>query len=126
MGSSASTIEQISGDPSKRASIATLQIAKMKLLLVAATVVVTALLAADSSDALFLGQGGVFNSKEAQQSFNSRHTRDMHTDTLTHDVRSHRVKRAKFFLPLKKGLGKGPLLVGPIIIPIIPALIAAG
>ena len=44
----------------------------MKLLLVAATAAVAALLAADSSDALFLGQGGVFNSKEAQQSFNSR------------------------------------------------------
>merc|ERR1712241_1616277 len=99
-------------------------IAKMKLLLVAATAAVAALLAADSSDALFLGQGGVFNSKEAQQSFNSRHTRDIHTDTLTDAVRSNRVKRAKFFLPLKFGLGKGPLLVGPIVIPIIHALIA--
>ena len=42
----------------------------MKLLLVAA--VGLAALLVDSSDALFLGQGGVFNSKEAQQSFNSR------------------------------------------------------
>ena len=58
--------------------------------------------------------------------FDFRHTRDIHKDMLTHDVRSHRVKRAKFFLPLKTpGLGtKKPLLVGPIIIPIIPALLA--
>jgi len=49
----------------------------MKLLLVAATAAVAALLAADSSDALFLGQGGVFNSKEAQQSFNSRFDPDV-------------------------------------------------
>ena len=45
----------------------------MKLLLVAAAVgLVAALLVVDSSDALFLGQGGVFNSPEAQQSFNNR------------------------------------------------------
>ena len=41
----------------------------MKLLLVAA-VGLTAIV--DSSDALFLGQGGVFNSPAAQQSFNDR------------------------------------------------------
>ena len=48
----------------------------------------------------------------------------MHTDTLTDAVRSNRVKRTKFFLPIKLGLGKKPLLIGPIIIPIIPAIIA--
>ena len=47
----------------------------MKLLLVAA--VGLAALLVDSSDALFLGQGGVFNSKEAQQSFNSRFVQSM-------------------------------------------------
>merc|ERR1712241_463249 len=70
-------------------------IAKMKLLLVAATAVVAALLAADSSDALFLGQGGVFNSKEAQQSFNSRQT-----DMLSDEVHSRLNKRSPFIIPI--------------------------
>ena len=55
--------------------------------------------------------------------FDFRQT-DMHADRLTYDARSRRVKRTKFFLPIKLGLGPGPLLIGPIIIPIIPAIIA--
>ena len=57
----------------------------MKLLLVAAVgLFAAASLMVDSSDALFLGQGGVFNSPEAQQSFNSRYVQSISAIATLH------------------------------------------